>query len=70
MALTWDTAGALSDDALERTLYGPKLALTITRPGPNLVWMHIELRRPGVTLELLRLEYLARITVQLARARQ
>ncbi len=56
--LTWDTVGALSDDALERTLYGPKLALTVARPGPDLVWMHTELRRPGVTLELLHLEYL------------
>jgi len=59
MALTWDTVGALSDDALERSLYGPKLALTVARPGPDLVWMHTELRRPGVTLELLHLEYLA-----------
>ena len=59
MALTWDTVGAISDDALERTLYGPKLALTVARPGPDLVWMHTELRRPGVTLELLHLEYLA-----------
>ncbi len=59
MALTWDAVSALSDDALERTLYGPKLALTVARPGPDLVWMHTELRRPGVTLELLHLEYLA-----------
>ena len=59
MALTWDTVAGLSDDALERTLYGPKLALTVARPGPDLVWMHTELRRPGVTLELLHLEYLA-----------
>jgi transposase len=59
MALTWDAIGTLSDDALERTLYGPKLALTVARPGPDLVWMHTELRRPGVTLELLHLEYLA-----------
>src|SRR2546425_10423947 len=57
--LTWDRVSALSDDALERTLYGPKLALTVARPGPDLVWMHTELRRPGVTLELLHLEYLA-----------
>ena len=37
--LNWDTVGALSDDALERTLYGPKLALTVARPGPDLVGM-------------------------------
>ena len=49
MALTWDAVGTLSDDALERTLYGPKLGLTVARPGPDLVGMHTELRRPGVT---------------------
>ncbi len=59
MALTWETVGALSDDTLERTLYGPTLALTVARPEPDRVWMHTELRRPGVTLELLHLEYLA-----------
>ena len=50
IGLTWDTVSALSDDALERTLYGPKLALTVARPGPDLVWMHTELRRPGLIL--------------------
>jgi hypothetical protein len=40
MALTWDAVDTLSDDALERALYGPKLALTVSRPGPDLVWMH------------------------------
>lgn len=57
-ALTWETVATLSDDALERRLYGPKLALTVARPAPDHVWMHTELRRPGVTLELLHLEYL------------
>ena len=38
---------------------GPKLALTVGRPGPDLVSIHTELRRPGVTLEHLHLEYLA-----------
>ena len=59
MAVTWDTVLTLSDDALERALFGPKLALTVMRPEPDRVWMHTELRRPGVTLELLHLEYLA-----------
>ena len=36
MALTWDAVGTLSDDALERTLYGPKLALT--SPGRDPIW--------------------------------
>jgi transposase len=57
--LTWDTVGALSDDALERTLYGPKLARPSPGPGPIWSGWHTELRRPGVTLELLHLEYLA-----------
>jgi len=57
--LTWEAVGLLSDAALERTLYGPTLAQTVVRPRPDLVWMHTELRRPGVTLELLHLEYLA-----------
>ena len=59
MGLTWEAVEALSDDALERTLYGPKLAAEASRPEPDLVWIHTELRRPGVTLELLHLEYLA-----------
>ena len=33
LALTWETVSALSDDALERTLYGPKLALTVAQIG-------------------------------------
>ncbi len=59
ITLTWDMVVTLSDDALERTLYGPMLALTVARRVPDRVWMHTELQRPGVTLELLHLEYLA-----------
>ena len=59
MGLSWETVGPLTDDALERMLYGPKLAQSVARPWPDLVWLHTELRRPGVTLELLHLEYLA-----------
>ena len=59
-ALTWEAVDALSDDALERTLYGPPLAEIVgARPEPDLAWIHHELRRPGVTLELLHVEYLA-----------
>jgi transposase len=59
-ALTWDTVEALSDDALERTLYGPTPAeIDGARPEPDLAALHQELRRPGVTLELLHVEYLA-----------
>jgi transposase len=50
----------LSDDALERRLYGPTPAeIDGARPEPDLAWIHHELRRPGVTLQLLHVEYLA-----------
>ena len=59
-ALTWEAVEALSDDALERMLYGPTPAeIDGARPEPDLAWIHQELRRPGVTLELLHVEYLA-----------
>jgi transposase len=49
----------LDDDALEARLYGgPKPSRASDRPRPDPAWMHVELRRPGVTLELLHLEYL------------
>ena len=48
----------LSDDALEQRLYGPKLAGDAVRPLADPTWIHTELRRAGVTLELLHLEYL------------
>src|SRR5215213_8172841 len=48
--LTWDAVETLSDDALERRLYGPTPAeINGTRPEPDLAWIHQELRRPGVT---------------------
>jgi hypothetical protein len=57
--LTWEAVEALTDDALERMLYGPTAAeVDGARPEPDLAWIHQELRRPGVTLELLHVEYL------------
>ena len=59
LALTWDVVEGLSDDALERRLYGPRAGdVAGERPEPDLAWIHRELRRPGVTLELLHVEYL------------
>jgi len=59
-ALTWEAVEALSDDALERTLYGPTPAeIEGARAEPDLAAIHQELRRSGVTLELLHVEYLA-----------
>jgi transposase len=57
--LTWDGVTALSDEALEETLYGPKLPARAERPAPDPVSIHTELHGVGVTLELLHLEYLA-----------
>lgn len=58
IGLTWHALDALSDDALEQRLYGPKVPSRVARPAPDPGWIHTELRRAGVTLELLHLEYL------------
>jgi transposase len=60
-ALTWEAVCGLDDDGLERLLYGPTAAEVgdDARPEPDLAWVHRELRGPGVTLELLHVEYLA-----------
>ena len=58
IGLTWDALEGVSDDALEQRLYGPKVTGRALRPLPDPAWIHTELRRAGVTLELLHLEYL------------
>jgi len=55
--LDWESANALSDDALEERLYRKVAAATATRAEPDPVAMYVELKRPGVTLELLHIEY-------------
>ena len=48
----------LSDEALERILYPPpKVAAKDRRPQPDWAAIHRELRRPGVTLQLLGEEH-------------
>ena len=37
-ALTWATVEALSDDAMERPLYGPTLARRSTEPARSQTW--------------------------------
>ena len=56
--LSWELAEGLDEHALEERLYGRPAAPGDQRPRPDPVYMHRELRRPGVTLELLHLEYL------------
>ncbi len=59
--LDWPQVQPLSDDILEGRLYGrPEVAGQRQRPAPDCTWIHAERRRPGVTLELLHLEYLER----------
>lgn len=56
--LTWSTAEALDERTLEERLYGRPAMPGDDRPRPDPVHMHQELKRVGVTLELLHLEYL------------
>ena len=58
LKLDWAAVCALSDDALEERLYGPRLCNRDERSLPDPVQIHLELRRVGVTLQLLHLEYL------------
>jgi transposase len=55
--LDWAQVQALSEDELEQRLYPARAAQT-GRPLPDFAWVHTERRKPGVTLELLHLEYL------------
>ena len=54
--LGWGEVEALADAELEGRIYG--LAASATRALPDFAHVHAELRRPGVTLQLLHLEYL------------
>lgn len=56
--VTWTVAEGMSDVALEERLYGRPVSASDDRPRPDPVYLHTELRRPGVTLEVLHLEYL------------
>ena len=55
--LNWELVCVLSDGALDERVYGKPAALTGDRAEPDPVRMHLELKRPGVTLELLHIEY-------------
>lgn len=58
LGLTLEDAGKLTDDELEARLYGRRKAGRSTRPLPDFAEVHTELKKKGVTLELLHLEYL------------
>jgi transposase len=59
VGLDWPQVEGLADEALEARLYGrPESAGARHRPPPDCAYLHAERRKPGVTLELLHLEYL------------
>src|SRR5262249_13726799 len=60
LGLDWEAVEALDDETLEVRLYGPRVSTRQARPLPDPAALHVELRRPGVTLQLLHLEYLER----------
>jgi len=53
----WPLPGGLDDAGLEALLYPPALPATVARPAPDWDYVHRELRRKNVTLQLLWLEY-------------
>jgi len=55
----WQLASTLSDDELQARLYPPPRPRSSTRHEPDYAALHQELKRPGVTLQLLWEEYRA-----------
>src|SRR5881397_559895 len=56
--LSWPLPEDLDDRGLEERLFPPTPSAGAPRTAPGLAYIHQELRRPGVTLQLLWLEYL------------
>ena len=55
--LKWPLPGELDDAGVEALLYPPTAPSVVTRPVPDWGRVHKELRRKGVTLQLLWVEY-------------
>ena len=56
--LDWEQVEGLAEDALEARLYGDGRSRRSDRPMPDPAALHLELRKKGVTLQLLHVEYL------------
>jgi len=54
----WPTVQTLADEQLEARLYPPTRGRSGPQTDPDYAWMHRELKRTGVTLQLLWEEYL------------
>ena len=55
--LKWPLPGDLDDAGLEALLYPPVLPAGMARPAPDWQRVHAEMRKKGVTLQLLWVEY-------------
>lgn len=55
--LSWPLPEGLSDHDLEQLLFPTPVPSNVSRPMPDYAYVHKELRKKGVTLELLWLEY-------------
>jgi transposase len=55
--LGWPLPRDLDDTGLEQLLFPPTPPSTVPRTSPDFGWVHRELRRKGVTLQLLHIEY-------------
>ncbi len=53
----WAVAQTLTDEELETRLYRPAVPRASRQLEPDYAWIHQELKRPGVTLQLLWEEY-------------
>ena len=53
----WAVAQTLTDEELEARLYRPAVPRASRQLEPDYAWVHQELKRPGVTLQLLWEEY-------------
>jgi len=59
VGLSWPLPASISETLLEEKLYPPQPRSRIQAPAPDWTLVHTELRRPGVTLQLLWEEYQA-----------
>ena len=55
--IDWATAQGLDDAILEARLYQPAVPRSARHLEPDFAYIHQELKRPGVTLQLLWEEY-------------
>lgn len=58
--ITWEKARDLSEEELEKLLFPGNPPSPLNRPGPDWAELHIERKKPGVTLQLLWEEYRAK----------